>query len=100
MESRLQEINYAVLSGATEIDVVLDRSLVLTGQWDLLYHEVQQMRKACGKAHLKVILGVGELGSYENVSFFIEFIGNSFCQRFLVDRFFFNFAGTVCAFAE
>lgn len=47
--------------------MVLDRSLVLTGQWDALYDEVQQMRKACGEAHLKVILGVGELGSYENV---------------------------------
>nr|XP_021200840.2 deoxyribose-phosphate aldolase [Helicoverpa armigera] len=67
LETRLQEINFAVSNGATEIDVVLDRSLVLTGQWDSLYYEVQQMRKACGKAHLKVILGVGELGSYDNI---------------------------------
>ncbi|KAJ8732660.1 hypothetical protein PYW07_015259 [Mythimna separata] len=67
LETRLQEITYAVSSGATEIDVVLDRSLALTGKWDELYYEVQQMRKACNKAHLKVILGVGELGSYENI---------------------------------
>lgn len=67
LETRLQEIKYAVSSGATEIDVVLDRSLALTGQWDALYDEVKQMKKACGPAHLKVILGVGELGSYENV---------------------------------
>ncbi|XP_026729352.1 deoxyribose-phosphate aldolase [Trichoplusia ni] len=67
LETRLQEIKFAVNNGATEIDVVLDRSLVLTGQWDALFNEVQQMRKACGDSHLKVILGVGELGSYDNI---------------------------------
>ncbi|CAH2075225.1 unnamed protein product, partial [Iphiclides podalirius] len=67
LESRLQEIKFAVANGATEIDVVMDRSLALMGKWDTLYSEVEQMRKACGEAHLKVILGVGELGSYENV---------------------------------
>ncbi|CAK1604098.1 unnamed protein product [Parnassius mnemosyne] len=67
LESRLQEIKFAVENGATEIDVVLDRSLVLMGKWETLFNEVVQMRKACGKVHLKVILGVGELGSYENV---------------------------------
>ncbi|VVC92837.1 unnamed protein product [Leptidea sinapis] len=65
--SRLQEISFAISKGANEIDVVLDRSLVLGGKWDMLYNEVLEMRNACGKAHLKVILGVGELGTYENV---------------------------------
>lgn len=68
LETRLQEIKFAVNSGATEIDVVIDRSLVLTGQWDVLYDEILQMKQACGDAHLKVILGVGELGTYENVN--------------------------------
>lgn len=67
LETRLQEIKLAVNSGATEIDVVIDRSLVLTGEWDVLYNEILQMKLACGNAHLKVILGVGELGTYENV---------------------------------
>ncbi|XP_063361547.1 deoxyribose-phosphate aldolase [Cydia amplana] len=67
LQPRLLEISKAVDDGATEIDVVLDRSLVLTGKWDVLYDEVAQMRKECGTAHLKVILGVGELGTYENV---------------------------------
>lgn len=66
--TRLNEIKFAIENGATEIDVVLDRSLVLTGQWNALYEEVKQMRVACKGSHLKVILGVGELGSYENVS--------------------------------
>lgn len=48
--------------------MVLDRSLVLTGKWDVLFNEVRAMRTECGEAHLKVILGVGELGTYENVS--------------------------------
>lgn len=68
LKTRLQEIKFAVDEGASEIDVVLDRSLVLSGRWETLFNEVKQMRKACGVAHLKVILGVGELGSYDNVS--------------------------------
>ncbi|KAL0840459.1 hypothetical protein ABMA28_015708 [Loxostege sticticalis] len=65
--TRLTEIKLAIADGATEIDVVLDRSLILMGQWDVMYEEVKQMRAACKGAHLKVILGVGELGTYENV---------------------------------
>lgn len=60
--------------GATEIDVVLDRSLVLCGDWDTLYREVKQMRLACGNAHLKVILGVGELGTLEDVRLILEYL--------------------------
>ncbi|KOB75979.1 Deoxyribose-phosphate aldolase, partial [Operophtera brumata] len=57
----------AVRNGATEIDVVLDRSLVLMGKWSEVFKEVELMKEACGLAHMKVILGVGELGTYENV---------------------------------
>lgn len=67
LETRLAEIQYAVSCGATEIDVVVDRSLVLTHQWEALYQEIQKMAEACGSAHLKVILAVGELGSLNNV---------------------------------
>ncbi|CAG9560365.1 unnamed protein product [Danaus chrysippus] len=67
LSTRLQEIKFALDNGATEIDVVIDRSLVLMGEWETLYDELLQMKRACGRAHLKVILGVGELGSYENV---------------------------------
>lgn len=66
--SRLAEIAYAIAAGATEIDIVLDRSLVLTGAWSQLHDEVQRMRVACGQTvHLKAILAVGECGSMENV---------------------------------
>ncbi|XP_077285349.1 deoxyribose-phosphate aldolase isoform X2 [Arctopsyche grandis] len=67
LETRLSEIKFAIENGATEIDVVIDRSLVLSGQWDLLYQELVQMREACAGVHLKVILGIGELGTMTNV---------------------------------
>lgn len=39
----------------------------MQGKWKLLYFELKQMKEACGKAHMKSILAVGELGSMENV---------------------------------
>ncbi|XP_051856191.1 deoxyribose-phosphate aldolase isoform X2 [Antechinus flavipes] len=67
LKTRLDEITLAVEDGAKEIDVVINRSLVLTGQWKALYDEICQFRKACGDAHLKTILATGELGSLTNV---------------------------------
>lgn len=68
LNSRLEEISFAIESGATEIDIVVDRSLVLTNNWEKLYEEIVAMRKACGnRAHLKTILGIGECGTMENV---------------------------------
>ncbi|TMW45157.1 hypothetical protein DOY81_009759 [Sarcophaga bullata] len=68
LQTRLNEITFAIESGAREIDIVINRQLALTEQWQALYDEVCEMRKACGtKAHLKTILAIGELGSMENV---------------------------------
>lgn len=64
---RLEEIKASVAAGADEIDVVITRGNVLTGQWDKLYEEVRAFRKACGKAHIKVILGTGDLATLRNV---------------------------------
>lgn len=50
-----------------EIDIVITRPLVLQAKWAELYSEVQQMRRACGEAHLKTILATGELGDLTNV---------------------------------
>ncbi|MBI4175212.1 deoxyribose-phosphate aldolase [Candidatus Berkelbacteria bacterium] len=66
---KLLEIRRAIDDGATEIDVVISRDKVLTGQWRALYDEVLDFREACGDdAKLKVILGVGNLESLENVA--------------------------------
>lgn len=68
LTSRLEEIKNAVSKGATEIDIVLDRSLVLTSKWEVLYDEIKQMKEACGpNVHMKAILATGELGNYSNV---------------------------------
>ncbi|XP_029837039.3 deoxyribose-phosphate aldolase [Ixodes scapularis] len=67
LSSRLDEIKYAVENGASEIDIVINRAAALTGDWETVYSEVCDMKKACGKAHLKTILATGELGTLQNV---------------------------------
>jgi deoxyribose-phosphate aldolase len=65
---RVAEIRASVAAGATEIDVVITRAHVLTGNWTALYDEVRAFREACGDAHLKTILATGELGTLRNVA--------------------------------
>ena len=67
-EQRIAEIRASVAAGADEIDIVITRAHVLTGNWRALYDEVRAMRDACGDAHIKTILGTGELGTLRNVA--------------------------------
>ncbi|MFZ1815539.1 MAG: deoxyribose-phosphate aldolase [Rhizobiaceae bacterium] len=67
MADRLSEIRYAVGQGANEIDIVITRAHVLTGNWAALYDEIRQMREACGNAHMKAILATGDLKTLTNV---------------------------------
>jgi len=67
LETRLKEIEASVKDGADEIDVVIPRGLVFGARWQELYDEIVQMRAACGEAHLKVILGTGDLATLRNV---------------------------------
>ena len=67
LPQRLDEIRYAVGEGAAEIDIVITRSHVLLGRWRALYDEVAAMRDACGPAHMKAILGTGDLRTLRNV---------------------------------
>src|ERR687885_662535 len=66
-EQRLEEIGASVAAGAREIDVVITRAHVLTGDWRALYDEVRTFRAACGEAHMKAILATGELATLTNV---------------------------------
>jgi deoxyribose-phosphate aldolase len=65
---RVKEIEASVRAGATEIDIVISRRHVLTGDWQALYDEMAEFRAACGEAHVKAILATGELGTLRNVA--------------------------------
>jgi len=67
LETRVREVEIAVEAGATEIDIVINRTLVLEGRWEELYNEVKTCRAACGDAHLKTIIATGHLGDFENI---------------------------------
>jgi deoxyribose-phosphate aldolase len=67
-EQRRAEIQASVDAGAREIDIVITRAHVLTGNWPALYEEVRAFRAACGDAHMKAILATGELATLGNVA--------------------------------
>jgi deoxyribose-phosphate aldolase len=67
MAQRIGEIEQAIEAGAGEIDIVISRAHVLTGNWQELYDEIRQFRQACGNIHMKSILATGELGTLRQV---------------------------------
>ncbi len=67
LDVKLRETEEAVELGADEIDMVIDRGAFLSGRYAKVFDEIVHVKEACGGAHLKVILEVGELGTYDNV---------------------------------
>src|SRR5437660_4244667 len=67
LTERVAEIRRSVEAGAHEIDVVITRAHVFGGRWQALYDEVAAFKQACGSAHMKVILGAGDLLTLRNV---------------------------------
>jgi deoxyribose-phosphate aldolase len=68
LPQRIAEIEQAIEAGAREIDIVITRTHVLTGDWRALYDEIKQFREACGEAaHMKSILAVGDLGTMKQI---------------------------------
>ncbi|UCH60769.1 MAG: deoxyribose-phosphate aldolase [Anaerolineales bacterium] len=68
LPQRIAEIEQAIEAGAREIDVVITRTHVLTGNWQALYDEVRQFRETCGdSAHMKTILATGDLATLKQV---------------------------------
>ncbi len=65
---KIKEIEASVAAGASEIDIVISRQHVLTGNWQALYDEVKAFREACGPAHMKSILATGELKTLTRVA--------------------------------
>jgi deoxyribose-phosphate aldolase len=68
MQDRIAEIHRSVEAGAQEIDIVITRALVFEGKWQELYDEVATFKQACGPAHMKAILGTGDLLTLRNVA--------------------------------
>ena len=66
--ARILEVEESVAAGANEIDIVIDRSKALTGNWQALYDEVRTYREACGVAHLKTIIATGDLATLRNTA--------------------------------
>ena len=65
---KLKEIEASVRDGAREIDIVITREHVLTGNWRALYDEMRDFRSACGEAHVKAILATGDIKTMRNVA--------------------------------
>ena len=68
LKTRIAEIEASVRAGAREIDIVIERHQVLNADWKALYDEVRAFRAACGDAHMKTIVGSGDLATLNNVA--------------------------------
>jgi deoxyribose-phosphate aldolase len=67
LDVKLRDVEDAVAMGADEVDMVIDRGAFLSGRYAKVYDEIVRVKDAGGDAHLKVILEVSELGTYDNV---------------------------------
>src|SRR5881409_1330813 len=67
LDVKVREVEEVVAMGADEVDMVIDRGAFLSGRYAQVYDEIVRVKEACGAAHLKVILEVSELGTYDNV---------------------------------
>lgn len=68
LSERVAEIRHSVEAGADEIDVVITRAHVFGGRWQALYDEISTFKQTCGRAHMKVILGAGDLLTLRNIA--------------------------------
>ena len=67
IEIKVAEVEYAANAGADEIDMVISRGKFLEGNYQEVFDEIVAIKKACGNAHLKVILETGELKTANNI---------------------------------
>ncbi len=67
LEVKIADTKFAVEQGADEIDMVISRGKFHAGEYSFVFDEIAQIKEACGKARLKVILETGELGNYDKV---------------------------------
>ncbi len=68
LAERVAEIHRSVEAGASEIDIVITRAHVFSGEWQALYDEIAAFKEASGPARMKAILGPGDLMTLRNVA--------------------------------
>lgn len=66
-EVKIAETAMALHEGATEIDIVISVGKFLSGDYEGMCDEIEEIKAVCGDKHLKVILETGALGSAENI---------------------------------
>lgn len=67
IEVKVAETSMAVMEGASEIDVVISIGKFLSGRYDEVREELQEIKAACRGSHLKVIIESGALQSASNI---------------------------------
>lgn len=67
LQVRIDDVRRAVEAGAHEIDMVISRGAFLSGEFRRVADEIYLVKRACGHAHLKVILETGELETLDAV---------------------------------
>jgi len=67
LESKILDTQFAIDEGADEIDIVINRKAFFEGDYRKMYDEIVALKEVCKSVHLKTILEVGELRTYENI---------------------------------
>ena len=67
IEVKTVETALALKDGATEIDMVMSVGAFLSGDFETVCDEIQQMKETCGEQKMKVILETGCLKTAKNI---------------------------------
>lgn len=67
IEVKIAETAMALMEGANEIDIVISVGKFLSGDYETMCDEIQEIKDTCHDNHLKVILETGALGSASNI---------------------------------
>ena len=66
-EVKKMDTQFAIDSGADEIDMVISRGKFLAGEHAFVFDEIAAIKEICGTKRLKVILETGELATLDQV---------------------------------
>ena len=67
IEVKVAETALAIADGADEIDIVISIGKFLSGDYEGMCEEIQELKEVCKEHHLKVILETGALKSASNI---------------------------------